>query len=265
MSRPLFDRAAHSAALRSALADPAQAPPLPDGLVQWLGKLLLCEGVPFDHLVAEDSMLPPESIRFYTVDRNWQAALLDGAFSIGRLGPQDAALDRATLQPAAGPGLLELALQAARVASPALTGFLLRSEAVSGWWPGLRIEAYAAEATDDETLPVLRLQRLAPSLVLCLLDGVVARSSCTSRRRGCTSGSMARTRPRIRCCIGRCDTSRRPATPARAPRCPTATRTPGSPWRRMRPTRASCAPTAWSRWTAWRPARRPARSGSAAT
>ena len=152
----------------------APPPPLPAALVDWLGQLVLLGSVPFDHLVADDDLLPSESVRFFTVDRNWQAALLDGAFSIGRLGSAYTALDRATLVPATGPGLLDLALGAAGVSAAVCSGFLMRSEAVSGWWPGLRVDAYAQGASGDQTLPVLRLKRLAPTLLFGLFDGVLA-------------------------------------------------------------------------------------------
>ena len=62
-----------------------------------------------------------------------------------------------------------------------MTGFLLRSRAVSGW-PGLHVRAYKAEPAenDEEILPeshpdrvkLLRLERLAPAVLLALFDGL---------------------------------------------------------------------------------------------
>lgn len=35
-------------------------------------------------MVADEAMLPPESIRFFYLDNSWLDALIDGAFGIGR-------------------------------------------------------------------------------------------------------------------------------------------------------------------------------------
>jgi hypothetical protein len=175
--RPAFDRAAHASALRDVLTDAerlgelvSDPPRLPDDVVGWLGRLLLLEGVPFDLLVPDDDLLPPESIRFFTVDPNWQAALLDGAFAIGRETRSDTETDRVLL--AVAGGVLDQALHAAGIASPVVTGFLMRSTAVQGWWPGIRVDAFDA---NGKRLPVVRLDVLAPALMLCLVDGVMAR------------------------------------------------------------------------------------------
>ena len=76
-------------ALRQLAADPtaraalaAQAGPAPDDVSAWLADLQVLTGVPFAYLVPDSRMLPPESIRFFAVDPNWTAALVDGALSI---------------------------------------------------------------------------------------------------------------------------------------------------------------------------------------
>lgn len=179
MTRALFDRAAHARALGAALADPAALHGLHDGppdfpapVTQWLGRLLLLEGVPFDYLIADDDLLVRESIRFFTVDPSWQAALLDGACSVGRMGPGDAAHDGAFLFTPGG--LLDQARAAAGITAPAVTGFLLRSAAVSGWWPGIRVEGYA-DTGATQRLTALRTDLLAPTLLLVLFDGTLRR------------------------------------------------------------------------------------------
>ena len=45
--------------------------------------LRLLEQVPFCYLVPDSLLLPPESIRFFYVDRNWTDALIQGALSVG--------------------------------------------------------------------------------------------------------------------------------------------------------------------------------------
>ncbi|MFD4394594.1 hypothetical protein [Kitasatospora sp. NPDC058478] len=79
-----------SADLRSALAEPdvrgvlreASAIQL-DPVRAWLDRLPLLEMVPFEHLVPDARMLPPESIRFFHVDPGWIRAAVDGALSVG--------------------------------------------------------------------------------------------------------------------------------------------------------------------------------------
>jgi hypothetical protein len=66
----------------------------------------------------------------------------------------------------------------------AITGFLMRSRLISGW-PGLHVRAYATDTLpDDRTIPdmdtspdrvrLLRMERLAPAVLLVLFDGVPA-------------------------------------------------------------------------------------------
>src|SRR5207237_1342817 len=60
-----------------------------------------------------------------------------------------------------------------------VAGFLLRSAAVSGW-PGIHVRAYTEDVDDRAVLPdedprrirLLRLERLAPAVLLALFDGV---------------------------------------------------------------------------------------------
>src|SRR5215469_3847344 len=64
---------------------------VPLDLRQWLARLRLLEGVPFAYLVADSLLLPPESIRFFYVDRNWTDALIQGALSAGTANSADRA------------------------------------------------------------------------------------------------------------------------------------------------------------------------------
>lgn len=143
----------------------AQEPILPAALWQWLYKLALLQGVPFNYLVADEHLLPQESMRFFHVDPGWVACLLDGAFSIGRALPSDLDIDRDAL--------------AAAIPRPAetVTGFLLRSQVVAGW-PGLVVAGYGAilvgdDATAAEPLAILRMERLSDSVLIVLFEGEV--------------------------------------------------------------------------------------------
>lgn len=147
-------------------AEPAEEPP-PSTVVETLAHLRLLKGVPFSHLVPDEAMLPPESIRFVRIDRNWVDCLLDGAYSLGRFTSGDLAHDHGT------GGAMQACLEAAfpgEAGAPEVSGFLLRSKAVT-WWPGMSIEGRDGRGAP---LPQLRFERLAPDLALCLFGGVVA-------------------------------------------------------------------------------------------
>jgi hypothetical protein len=159
---------------------------LPDTALNWLAALRLTEGVPFQYLVLDDRLLPTESIRFFYLDRNWTDALIAGALSVGAI----TTADRAQLQ-ALYPRIrdeLDAAERQVRVPGNELaldgpadvvTGLLIRSRAVSGW-PAIHVRAYRADVPDDgpdddtNRLHVMRLERLAPSVLLALFDGVPA-------------------------------------------------------------------------------------------
>jgi len=160
---------------------------LPSGVRAWLARLRLLEGVPFAHLVADSELLPPESIRFFYLDREWTDAAVQGALSVGTV----TTLDREHLEALHASIRTEVDAEERRVrmvggedvgfgAAGTISGFLLRSRAVSGW-PALHVRAYRDEVLpDDAQIPeddprrmrLLRLERLAPAVLLCLLDGV---------------------------------------------------------------------------------------------
>lgn len=159
---------------------------LPDGVRDWLASLRLLEGVPFQYLVVDEKLLPPESIRFFYLDRNWTDALVAGALSVSAITTNDRAQLQALYKQIRDE--LDAAERLVRVPGnedaeegPAdvVTGLLIRSRAVSGW-PGMHIRAYQVEIPDDgpdddtSRLHLMRLERLAPSVLLALFDGVPA-------------------------------------------------------------------------------------------
>ena len=185
-------------ALQQLAADPqaqaiaqAQAGPAPDDVSSWLADLQELVGVPFTYLVPDARMLPAESIRFFVVDPNWTTAMVDGALSLAaRTAPAAAAIQ--ALRPGALGASRRIAAsrwragtapaparaaagQSAASAAPAYSGFLLRSAAVSDW-PGLRVSGYAdaqAPTPTTPTLPIVRLERLAPTILLALFAGLI--------------------------------------------------------------------------------------------
>jgi hypothetical protein len=157
--------------------------PIPRDISDWLGRLKLLYGVPFNYLVPDERMLPMESIRFFYVDAVWLDNLVEGAFSIGRSTASELAHDTAYAT--------ELHKQAAcaskqvrkklvpgedtggTVITPTekVTGFLLRSAVVKGW-PGMIIKAYK-DSPGTTPLNVLRMEHLAPNVLLCFYEGII--------------------------------------------------------------------------------------------
>ena len=169
---------------------------VPGDIAAWLARAMLLYGLPFQYLVPDPLALPgPNSLRFFYVDANWLDALVDGANSIGVHTGRDVQIQR-ILQPvlrgAADNGALQwrdevrngrsfTTIQPRIVdtesdsthTAPALNwcGFLLRSPLVSGW-PGLEVKIYSGDSEETPPLTLLRLERLAPDLLFCLLPAV---------------------------------------------------------------------------------------------
>lgn len=176
---------------------------VPGDLRQWLARLRLLEGLPFCYLAADSLLLPLESIRFFYVDRNWTDALIQGALSAGTVN----SADRAQLEQLHLMIRDEIDEEERLVRQPdpdevqkgpagTLTGFLLRSRAVSGW-PAMHVRAYRREVgRDNEIIPeshpdrlkIVRMERLAPAVLLVLFDGAPAVVHLEEPRQGVQFG-----------------------------------------------------------------------------
>ncbi|WP_434740476.1 hypothetical protein [Micromonospora sp. SH-82] len=130
----------------------------PAGVLDWLTGLTRLDGIPLTYLVPDERLVPVETIRFLGVDQTWVRHLVDGATSIGRLGPADERRDADAPAP---------------VDFPTLTGALIRSDVVSGY-PDLLVDGYA-DPEGEQPLPHWRTRRLTPDLLLCLFVGNLAR------------------------------------------------------------------------------------------
>lgn len=135
---------------------------LPADVTSWFQNLRKLKGVPFNYLVPDEQMLPPESIRFFRIDRAWIDCLADGAFSIGRTTRSEETADRVQGRtPAAD-------------TEKNFSGFLLRSEVVSGW-PGILVDAYSDRDAKQPRLTSVRMERLSAGVLLCIFEGDIAR------------------------------------------------------------------------------------------
>jgi hypothetical protein len=152
---------------------------IPPEVTQFLARAVLLYGVPFDYLVPDERMLPTESIRFFYLDPGWIDTLVQGAAGVGRPGGTDTVLDERIRF-----DTLKRAVAVVRERNPAsqneprvgeanwpLTGFLMRSELVDGW-QGVEMRAYGQAEAE---LAPLRIDRLAPDVMLCIFNGAVMR------------------------------------------------------------------------------------------
>jgi hypothetical protein len=175
---------------------------MPPYMESFLGHLRLLVGVPFDYLVPDARLLPDESIRFFYLDRSWTDRLVDGAMAVGKIGSRDQAYHQARSGPVSQQvDLTERIvrdlqrnrdsfanLKQTNDANPApadvVTGFLLRSAAVSGW-PHMEVRAYSPDIPDTSVpfdpsspaaqaaqLTTLRLELLSPSVMIALFQGI---------------------------------------------------------------------------------------------
>ncbi len=157
-------------------------PPVPPPVEDWLGQTALLNGVPFENLVPDVRMLPPESIRFFYIDANWLGSLADGAFSIGVHSNRDIRFDRVMqhrVREATDIAAGKLRAEQRGEVPPVLdarirAGFLLRSAIVSGW-PGLEIEAFDGLEATSQKLPPLRIERLSPDVLIAILPSIPGR------------------------------------------------------------------------------------------
>ncbi len=175
----------------------------PDGVVpadilRALARLRLLEGVPFSYLVPDAELTPPETIRFFYLDRNATDALVQGALSVGTVNAVDRVqlaqlyqivrdevdeAERLVRMKDSDAPAVDAQGRPIGIAGP-ITGFVLRSRLVSGW-PAMHVRAYATDTRpDDQTIPdmdtspdrvrLLRMERLAPAVLFVLFDGVPA-------------------------------------------------------------------------------------------
>jgi hypothetical protein len=163
----------HARAVREAVADPGSLRVLlgddlavPAEIGDWLAARARLEGIPLPYLLPDPAMLPAESIRFFHLDPNWIVALLGGATSLGRASTADVQHDAA----------VAASLHQAAATEAEVTGFILRSAVVEGW-PRMTVVAHSYGPGGHEVLtpplPVLRLERIAPGILLCLVAGVI--------------------------------------------------------------------------------------------
>lgn len=167
-------------------------------LVEWIANLVLLYPVPFHYLVPHQSLLPPESLRFFYLDDNWVDALIDGAFSIA---VRDVVTERQALRTDLQVPLSKIVYQHrlrlqgktptwdsdGSYMSIPKSGFLLRSRIVTGW-PGVELTA-KTNARPDPNLPqILRFDQIADGVLFCLARGLIEDVTFREPREGLSFG-----------------------------------------------------------------------------
>lgn len=140
-------------------SNPIDITPLQKEVQDWLDQRRQLYDIPFPYLVPDEQLLPLESIRFFQTDAFWLRCFEDGALSLGET--PKAGISSRILTP---------------TGIPTYTGFLLRSEVVSGF-PGLKIEGFTQAIADDaehaDPILPLRTERLADNVMLCLFPASI--------------------------------------------------------------------------------------------
>lgn len=124
-----------------------------------------------------------KSLKLFRIDPRWLDALVGGALSLGQGGMTRHLLNKtqagnfiaaivAAARRARPPGRGDDILEPAATPAFAFTGFLLHSRVLEAW-PGLEVRAYAASKAGGQPLALLRLERLAPAILLGIADGAV--------------------------------------------------------------------------------------------
>jgi len=189
---------------------------IPKELNGYADELRLLKDVPLTYLVSDISELEEESIRFFFLDINWTDALIDGAFSIGRICHRDGISDKYMIKAATADKKL---IQTPRLSKmhpnhlPAaaknindsgtedyklVSGFIMRSKLVSKM-RGLHIYGYdkegAPKSDTDEGIPltILRLEALEDNVMLCLFHGEVYEVFIDEPKTGLCFGAYSKT------------------------------------------------------------------------
>lgn len=180
---------------------------IPAEVTDWLARLVLLYGVPFNYLIPDEEMLPRESIRFFFLDPIWIQYLVQGGCSVGNTDYGDTIIDKAMNKSVqsnqAAAGVRDKLREQCEGVDPTgkgenvawpLTGFLLRSAVVEGW-RGLEIMAYKEikpeekavwnarnlnpeqkkKLAEDNLAPVkpLRIEQLSSDVMLGIFNGPV--------------------------------------------------------------------------------------------
>lgn len=136
-------------------------------VLDWVLNKMSLVGVPAHYLIPDPAHLPRESLRFFSIDRVWIDALIDGALSLANHLEQDDDCIRTAIKTQIN--------QYLNTSDPIIGykpqiptfGFLLRSDVVEKF-PDLIVEAPRPDG--DLRAPLLRHENITTGVMLVLLD-----------------------------------------------------------------------------------------------
>jgi hypothetical protein len=145
-------------------------------VLSWLLDRMYLHAIPGHYLVPDPSFLPPESIRFFHIDRNWMDAFIDGALSIANHLATDDDSIRAGIKDALNSYFESSLGKDALAHHPQIPiyGFLLRSSVLT-IFPDLHIDApFPKSAASKDTQlgrsPILVQKLMGKDTLMCLFD-----------------------------------------------------------------------------------------------
>jgi hypothetical protein len=145
---------------------------------EWILDRMFLSGIPTHYLIGDPNFLPPESIRFFHIDKNWMDCYVDGALSVANHLAQDDDVIRNTIKHQFNLYLSSKILvdprdpnsDALHYPQVPIYGFFLRS-AVCTIFPSLIIQAPFIDDTKRGGRAPICLQRpLGKDIIMVLLD-----------------------------------------------------------------------------------------------
>jgi hypothetical protein len=148
---------------------------------EWVLDRLHMAGIPAHYLLPDPSHIPPESLRFFHIDRNWLDAMVDGALSLANhladvleedytRSSLKATLNRYLTTPLVGDYLQQIPAYGLMLRSQLLVQFL--DLVVGAEFALEKDDVHTSEdwAHAKPTAPILVQRKLAPDIMLLLFD-----------------------------------------------------------------------------------------------
>ena len=136
-------------------------------VLDWVLNKMSLVGVPAHYLIPDPAHLPRESLRFFSIDRIWIDALIDGALSLANHLEQDDDAIRTAIKTTINLYLNTVDPIIGYKPQIPTFGFLLRSDVVEKF-PDLVVEAPRPDG--DKRAPLLRHENITTGVMLVLLD-----------------------------------------------------------------------------------------------
>lgn len=142
---------------------------------EYLSRLLLLYPVPLAHLIPDERLLPPESIRFFFLDENWLDALFSGAMSIGLDCTRQEAFNRMISAALRHKTRIKMSEYRAKLVNSDKPQAVRAAERIGGVLLRGGLVRHYRNMEIESDAPVLRMQQMTEDIMLCLFDGIPKR------------------------------------------------------------------------------------------